>query len=85
MATRERDMIDDKRSADLATTMRAQLSGQIALQDLTMKLMESKSKLEESREREKSATKSMTDLQLMVMKLSFALVSANHSHPTHQG
>jgi hypothetical protein len=73
---RERDKIDDKRSADLATTMRAQLSGQIALQDLTMKLMESKSKLEESREREKSATKSMTDLQLMVMKLSFAPVSA---------
>jgi hypothetical protein len=73
---RERDKIDDKRSADLATTMRAQLSGQIALQDLTMKLMEIKSKLEESREREKSATKSMTDLELMVMKLSFAPVSA---------
>jgi hypothetical protein len=41
-----------------------------------MKLMESKSKLEEFQEREKSATKSMTDLQLMVMKLSFAPVSA---------
>jgi hypothetical protein len=56
--------------------MQAQLSGQIALQALTMKLMDSKSKLEEAQEREKSATKSMTDLQLMVMKLSFAPVSA---------
>jgi hypothetical protein len=56
--------------------MAAQLAGQIAMQSVTMKLFDRKTKSEESREREKSATKSMTDLQLMVMKLSFAPVSA---------
>ncbi|OEU12035.1 hypothetical protein FRACYDRAFT_245162 [Fragilariopsis cylindrus CCMP1102] len=93
MLANERSMRQNHReaqatSAKIATSMHNtakaladNITNQAMLQTSAMKAQESTIKEREEKARDKSATKTMTDLQLMVMKLGFAPVSALTQSP----
>ena len=74
--TRESNKVNQSTFAQIAKAMASNIAGQATLQSAAIKLQDSEIRAREDKECYKSATKSMTDLQLMVMKLWFALMSA---------